>query len=123
MGTNTTVNYEVERKRYYKVLVGLLLLTALTFVQPYVFHAGTFVAQMLIAVVKAWLILMYYMHLKGEKLIGAMTMFSMALVLVFFIIVIAVDVTSFQFTDESYITSTTPGAETHVSAHTIHGGE
>ncbi|MBA1420116.1 MAG: cytochrome C oxidase subunit IV family protein [Epsilonproteobacteria bacterium] len=122
MGTNTTVNYEVERKRYYKVLVELLLLTTLTFVQPYIFHAGTFTAQMLIAVVKAWLILMYYMHLKGEKLIGSMTMFSMALVLVFFIIVIAVDVTNFQFTDESYITSTTPGAEV-TSAHTTHGGE
>jgi len=123
MGTNITVNYEVEKKRYYKVLIGLLFFTALTFIQPYVFHAGTFTAQMLIAVVKAWLILMYYMHLKGEKLIGSMTMFSMALVLVFFIIVVAVDVTNFQFADESYITSTTPGAEAHVSAHTTHGGE
>jgi caa(3)-type oxidase subunit IV len=123
MGTKPTVNYEVEKKRYYKVLVGLLLLTAVTFIQPYVFHAGTFTAQMLIAVIKAWLILMYYMHLKGEKLIGSMTMFSMALVLVFFIIVVAVDVTNFQFADESYITSTTSGAEAHVSAHTTHGGE
>jgi len=123
MGTNTTVNYEVERKRYYKVLFGLLLLTALTFVQPYIFHAGTFTAQLLIAVVKAWLILMYYMHLKGEKLIGSMTMFSLSLVLVFFIIVVAVDVTHFQFADDSYITSGPLGAETHVSAHTTHGGE
>jgi caa(3)-type oxidase subunit IV len=123
MGTKSTVNYQEERTRYYKVLIGLLLLTALTFVQPYVFQAGTFTAQMLIAVIKAWLILMYYMHLKGEKLIGSMTMFAMALVLVFFIIVVAVDVTNFQFADESYITSTTPGAEAHVSAHTTHGGE
>jgi caa(3)-type oxidase subunit IV len=123
MGTNITVNYEVEKKRYYKVLVGLLFFTALTFIQPYVFHAGTFTAQMLIAVVKAWLILMYYMHLKGDKLIGSMTVFALTLVTVFFIIVIAVDVTHFQFGDESYITSTTLGAETHVSAHTTHGGE
>jgi len=122
MGTNTTVNYEVERKRYYKVLVGLLLLTTLTFVQPYIFHAGTFTAQMGIGVVKAWLILMYYMHLKGDKLIGAMTIFSMALVFVFFIIVIAVDVTNFQYTDESYITSGPLGAEMDVSAHTTHEG-
>jgi len=122
MGTNTTVNYEIEKKRYYKVLIGLLVLTALTFVQPYIFQAGTFTAQMLIAVIKAWLILMYYMHLKGDKLIGSMTLFSMALVLVFFIIVVAVDVTHFQFVNESYITSTTPGAEV-VSAHTTHGGE
>jgi len=122
MANNNTVNYQEERVRYYKVLIGLLLLTAVTFVQPYIFQAGTFTAQMLIAVIKAWLILMYYMHLKGDKLIGSMTMFSMALVLVFFIIVVAVDVTHFQFADESYITSTTPGAEA-VSAHTTHGGE
>lgn len=105
MGTKPTVNYEVERKRYYKVLIGLLIFTALTFVQPFIFQAGTFAAQMLIAVIKAWMILMYYMHLKGDKLIGSMTMFSMALVLVFFTIVVAVDVTHFQFADESYITS------------------
>ena len=105
MGTKPTVDYEVERKRYYKVLIGLLVLTALTFVQPFIFQAGTFTAQMLIAVIKAWLILMYYMHLKGDKLIGSMTMFSMALVLVFFIIVVAVDVTNFQYAGESYITS------------------
>ena len=123
MDTNSTVNYEVEKKRYYKVLIGLLLLTALTFVQPYIFQAGTFTAQMLIAVIKAWLILMYYMHLKGDKLIGSMTLFSMSLVLIFFIIVVAVDVTHFQFADESYITSTTQGAEADVSAHTTHGGE
>jgi len=123
MGTKTTVNYEVEKKRYYKVLVGLLLLTAVTFIQPYIFHAGTFAAQMFIAAIKGWLILMYYMHLKGEKLIGSMTVFALGLVMVFFIITVAVDVTHFQFADESYITSATPGAETHVSAHTTHGGE
>jgi len=123
MGTKTTVNYQVEKKRYYKVLIGLLILTALTFVQPFIFQAGTFTAQMLIAVIKAWLILMYYMHLKGDKLIGSMTLFSMALVLVFFIIVVAVDVTHFQFAGESYITSGPLGAEMDISAHTIHGGE
>ena len=122
MGTKTTVNYDVEKKHYYKVLIGLLLLTALTFVQPFIYQAGTFASQLLIGVVKAWLILMYYMHLKGDKLIGSMTMFSLALVAIFFIIVIAVDVTNFQFTDESYITSTTLGAES-ASAHITHGGE
>ena len=119
MGTKPTVNYQEERKRYYKVLVGLLLLTTLTFVQPYVFHAGTFTAQMAIAVVKAWLIVMYYMHLKGDKLIGAMTMFSMSLVFVFFVIVIGVDVTNFQFGAESHITAPEHigGAEHAAAAH------
>jgi len=101
-----TVNYNEEKKVYYKVLVGLLVLTAITFIQPHMFMTGsTFLAQMLIAVVKAWLIVIYYMHLKGEKLIAAMVWFSLALVAVFFIIVIGIDVTNFQFGAESHITA------------------
>jgi len=119
MDTNTTVNYQVERKRYYKVLVGLLLLTTLTFIQPYIYHAATFTSQMLIAVVKAWLILMYYMHLKGEKLIGATVIFSLFLVTVFFVIVIGIDVPNFQNATESHITSqvTDHAANTAHAAH------
>ena len=100
------VNYQEEKKVYYKVLVGLLLLTAVTFIQPYMFMTGsTFLAQMVIAVIKAWLIVIYYMHLKGEKLITAMVWFAMALVTVFFIIVIGFDVANFQYAADSYITS------------------
>ncbi len=120
MGTNTTVNYQEEKGLYYKVLIGLLLLTAVTFIQPYIFHAGTFTAQMLIAVVKAWLIVMYYMHLKGDKLIGIMALFSMFIVLVFFTIVIGVDVANFQFGAESHITAAASGAEAHTSAPATH---
>ena len=117
MDTNR-VNYKEERAVYYKVLVGLLLLTAVTFVQPHLFMThSTFLAQMLIAVVKAWLIVMYYMHLKGEKLIGTMVIFALLIVLVFFVIVIGVDVANFQFGAESHITAPThTGAESHVSA-------
>ena len=101
-----TVNYKAERASYYKVLVGLLLLTTVTFIQPHLFmQDSTFLAQMLIAVVKAWLILMYYMHLKGEKLITAMVWFSLFLVTVFFVIVIGIDVPNFQYGAESYITA------------------
>ena len=104
MDTNT-VNYQEEKKVYYKILVGLLLLTAVTFVQPGLFLThSTFLAQMLIAVVKAYLIVMYYMHLKGEKLITAMVWFALSLVTVFFVIVIGIDVANFQFVDESHIT-------------------
>ncbi len=106
MGTNTTLNYKEERANYYKVLLGLLVLTAITFVQPHMFMAeSTFLAQMIIAVAKAWLIVMYYMHLKGEKLIGAMVWFALALVLIFFVIVIGIDVVNFQYVDESPITA------------------
>ena len=105
MDTNT-VNYQEERKVYYKVLVGLLLLTAVTFIQPHLFMTeSTFLAQMLIAVVKAYLIVMFYMHLKGEKLIIAMVWFAISLVTVFFIIVIGIDVVNFQYGAESHITA------------------
>ena len=106
MDTTNTVNYQEEKKIYYKVLVGLLVLTAITFIQPHMFMThSTFLAQMLIAVVKAWLIVIYYMHLKGEKLIADMVWFSLELVAVFFIIVIGIDVANFQFGAESHITA------------------
>ena len=119
MDTNSTINYSEDRRRYYKILIALLLLTAVTLIQPYIFHAGTFTAQMAIAVVKAWLIVMYWMHLKGDKLISAMAIFSMALVFVFFVIVIGVDVTNFQFGAESHITAPehTGGAAHAAAAH------
>ncbi len=103
---DTNIDYKAERATYYKVLVGLLLLTAVTFVQPHLFMThSTFLAQMLIAVVKAWLIVMYYMHLKGEKLIGATVIFALFLVVVFFVIVIGIDVPNFQYSSESHITA------------------
>lgn len=123
MDTNT-IDYAKERSGYYKILVGLLLLTAVTFVQPHMFMTeSTFLAQMIIAVIKGWLILMFYMHLKGETLIIWMTGFSLFIVFTFFAIVIGVDVQKFQFQDESHITATaTPTADAaapsaHSAAH------
>jgi len=102
----TQKEYEKQRLDYYKVIIGLLLLTALTFVQPHLFAEGsTFLAQMFIALAKAWLIVIYYMHLKGDKLIGYMVLFSLFLVAVFFIIIIGIDAPSFQYGAESYITA------------------
>jgi caa(3)-type oxidase subunit IV len=118
MGTTNTVNYQEEKKVYYKVLIGLLLLTAVTFVQPGLFMThSTFLAQMLVAVAKAWLIVIYYMHLKGEKLIGAMVWFSLSLVAVFFIIVIGIDVANFQFEAESFITPQVTNTATTPAVH------
>ena len=103
MDTNTNVDYNAEKGGYYKILVGLLLLTAVTFVQPQYFLTDyTFGAQMLIGLIKAWLILMYYMHLKGEKLIGGTVIFAVFLVVYFFILVI-LDVEYFQFGNESHV--------------------
>ncbi|CAA6805624.1 MAG: Unknown protein [uncultured Sulfurovum sp.] len=126
MDTNT-IDYAKERSGYYKILVGLLLLTAVTFIQPHMFMTeSTFLAQMLIAVAKAWLILMFYMHLKGETLIIWMTGFSLFIVFTFFAIVIGVDVQHFQFKDESHITESatlmheaanTSATSSHSTAH------
>lgn len=105
MDTNTNIDYKREYAGYWKVLVGLLILTAITFIQPGMFLTDyTFATQMLIGTIKAWMILMYYMHLKGEKLIIWMTWFSIFLVAYFFLIV-GIDVANFQFGDVSHITS------------------
>ncbi|MDA7817214.1 cytochrome C oxidase subunit IV family protein [Sulfurimonas sp.] len=115
----TNVDYKAERAGYYKVLVGLLLLTAVTFIQPHMFMTDSnFMVQMFIGTVKAWMILIYYMHLKGEKLIGWSVLFSLLLV-VFFYIMVIIDVNHFQFLDLSHITSevTSSGAANASAAH------
>ena len=105
MATNTEINYAQEKKGYINVLLGLLVLTAVTFIQPHMFLTDhNFAIQMLIGLVKAWMILMYYMHLKGEKLIGATVIFSVGLVIFFFVVVL-LDVANFQFANESHITN------------------
>jgi heme/copper-type cytochrome/quinol oxidase subunit 4 len=60
--------------------------------------------QMLIGTVKAWIILMYYMHLKGEVLIGWTVIFAVFIV-VFFFSIVMIDVSNFQYADVSHITS------------------
>jgi caa(3)-type oxidase subunit IV len=114
-----TIDYKKERVGYYKVLVGLLLLTAVTFIQPHLFMTeSTFAVQMLIAVIKAWLIIMYYMHLKGDSLIGVMGIFSLVIVATFMVIVIGFDVPNFQFGAESHITGpASAGVEHATPAH------
>lgn len=101
----TTKTYKEEKAGYYKVLVGLLLLTAVTLVQPHYFlDNATFGVQMFIGLVKAWMIVMYYMHMKGEQLITWCVYFALFVVAFFFIIVM-IDVNHFQFSDVSHITS------------------
>ncbi|PHR59410.1 MAG: hypothetical protein COA44_00245 [Arcobacter sp.] len=118
MSTEITKTYKEEQAGYFKILAALLLLTALTFIQPHYFlENATFAVQMLIGTVKAWLILMYYMHLKGEKLIIMFTYFSLFIVLVFFVIVIGFDVANIQYVDQNYITAGDTVTETIDHAH------
>lgn len=105
MANHVEVNYNAEKSGYYKVLLGLLVLTAVTFIQPSMFLTSmTFGVQLLIGLIKAWIILMYYMHLKGEVLIGWTVVFAVFIVAFFFGIVM-IDVNYFQFADVSHITS------------------
>lgn len=116
MDTNK-VNYAEEKGGYYKVLGGLLLLTAITFIQPSMFLTDyTFGTQLFIGLIKAWMIVMYYMHMKGEKLIGATVMFALFLVIFFFIMVI-LDVKQFQFKDESHIVESSHTGVSSAPAH------
>ena len=113
----TTKTYEEERAGYFKALVGLLLLTAVTLIQPHYFLTGvTFGVQMLIGAIKAWMIVMYYMHMKGEKLITASVIFAIFLVGFFFVIVM-IDVNHFQFGDVSHITSEITSAAGSSAGH------
>ena len=117
--TNTQASAESV---YYKVLVGLLVLTAVTLVQPGMFLTDyTMATQLFIAVVKAWLIVMYYMHLKGEKLIGTLVLGTLFIVAFFFIIVLGFDVVNFQYQDVSSITKDAAAAisTTHEAAHAV----
>jgi caa(3)-type oxidase subunit IV len=117
MDTNSTSTYKAEQAGYIKVLIGLLVLTAVTLVQPSMFLVEhTFITQLLIGAIKAWMIVMYYMHLKGEKLIGATVIFAMFLVAFFFLIV-QIDVNNFQFGDVSHITSEATSAGGSSATH------
>ena len=107
---------------YYKILLGLLVLTAVTLVQPSMFLTDyTMTAQLFIAVIKAWLIVMYYMHLKGEKLIGILVLGTLFIVAVFFIIVLGFDVANFQNLDISPITkdAATAASAAHEATHAV----
>ena len=107
---------------YYKVLLGLLVLTAVTLVQPGMFLTDyTMAAQLAIAVVKAWLIVMYYMHLKGEKLIGILVLGTLFIVSFFFVIVLGFDVPNFNFQEISPITkdAAVAASTAHEASHAV----
>jgi len=123
MSTNSNVNYAEEKGGYYKVLIGLLILTTITFIQPSMFLTdATFGVQMLIGLIKAIIILFYYMHLKGETLIGWTVSFAVFIV-VFFFSTIIFDVQNFQYSDESYITSEATSGGSPTAGHHTTGSD
>ncbi|MCW8839050.1 MAG: cytochrome C oxidase subunit IV family protein [Thiovulaceae bacterium] len=81
---------------YTKVLFGLLLLTLLTFMQPVFYHMTpdkTAIVQLLISMMKIWLIGAIYMHLRSEKAyLKSYVLMALIILLIFFVIV-GIDVT------------------------------
>jgi len=76
---------------YTKVLIGLLLLTLVTFLQPVVHHlspGSTAGVQLGISVIKIGLVSAFYMHLRSENtyLKGYIVM-ALIILLIFFVIV------------------------------------
>lgn len=76
---------------YNKVLAGLLLLTAVTFIQPSwlpLGPEGNAFAQLVIAFFKGGLVAAYYMHLRHETdYLKGYVALALAILLIFFVIV------------------------------------
>ena len=87
----TKEEYIAQYIMYGKILCFLLLLTGVTFLQPLFIPKeieGLLFLQFLIAGVKAFLIISYYMHLKYEsQLFKSTVYFTGGILLIFFIIV------------------------------------
>ena len=83
----------INKNMYLKVFIGLLLLTGLTLVQPFVVDlhlTNTLIVQMFISFIKASLIVLYYMHLKYEARLfrGLFMILVVTLVIVFSIMIV-----------------------------------
>ena len=85
-----TVNHSMNANMYLKIFILLLILTLLTFVQPYIFPAqlmGTVMSQLFLAFLKTALIVAYYMHLKYETgLFKIIVLVAVVTLSIFFII-------------------------------------
>jgi caa(3)-type oxidase subunit IV len=80
---------------YSKVLLGLLLLTLLTFMQPFVWHLmpeKTAAAQLLIVAIKIGLVVAYYMHLRSETAYLKGFVAMAVLILMIFFLIVGIDV-------------------------------
>lgn len=82
--------HSMSAQMYLKIFIALILLTILTFLQPFILPSsinGTVTAQLFIASIKAILIGSYYMHLKYESsLFRYIVLFALVTLLIFFII-------------------------------------
>lgn len=84
------VIHEMTAQKYIKIFIALVILTALTFLQPFILPSSlheTVVMQIFIACIKTILIVSYYMHLKYETaLFRYIVLFAVVTLSIFFII-------------------------------------
>ena len=81
---------DIGASMYFKIFLALLALTFLTFLQPFIIDESlysTVSIQMFLAIVKTFLIVAYYMHLKYEsKLFKLIVLVAVITLSIFFII-------------------------------------
>lgn len=82
--------HKMTAQMYLKVFIALIILTALTFLQPYILPSslhGTVTIQIFIACLKTILIVSYYMHLRYETaLFRYIVLFAVITLAIFFVI-------------------------------------
>ncbi len=79
---------------YLKIFILLLILTPLTFIQPYIFPVplmGTVISQLVLALLKTSLIVAYYMHLKYETSLFKIIVLIAVVTLGIFFVITATD--------------------------------
>jgi|GEM_PF-915044 len=90
----------IRAKTYVSVFFLLIVLTALTLLQPMLIDlalAPTLIVQMGLATVKAFLIVAYYMHIKSESKLLKTLIYSSLVVLVIIYVIMAID-TYYRYT-------------------------
>lgn len=84
------VAHEMTAQKYIKIFIALIILTALTFLQPFIIPSNvsnTVLMQLFISCLKTVLIVSYYMHLKYETaLFRYIVLFAVVTLSIFFII-------------------------------------
>ena len=84
------VTNKMTAQMYFKIFVVLIILTLLTFAQPYIISGSirqTVIMQLFIATIKAVLIGSYYMHLKYEApLFRYIVLMALVTLTIFFVI-------------------------------------
>lgn len=90
----STMTHDMTGDMYLKIFIALILLTVLTFLQPYIISGSisdVVAVQLFIASIKATLIGSYYMHLKYESALFRYIVLMALVVLAIFFIITASD--------------------------------